>query len=90
MIAVGSSAAPKIVPSPVPTFGTPIEKQITGTITPKNPRKKAYFHNPACKAPSVKKVGGKIKQTISVALVVIRKLFVYGGTVVATRPLAKI
>ena len=74
IIAVGNSAAPNIVLSPVPTFGTPIEKQMTGTTTPNNPRKKAYFHRPACKAPSVKKVGGKNRHTIRVALVVIRKL----------------
>ena len=49
---------------------------MTGTTTPNNPRKKAYFHRPACKAPSVKKVGGKNRHTIRVALVVIRKLFV--------------
>lgn len=76
IMAVGNSAAPSIVPSPVPTFGTPIEKQMTGTTTPNNPRKKAYFHRPSCKAPSVKKVGGKNRHTIRVALVVIRKLFV--------------
>ena len=27
IIAVGNSAAPNIVPSPVPTFGTPIENK---------------------------------------------------------------
>ena len=74
IIAVGNSVAPNIVLSPVPTFGTPIEKQMTGTTTPNNPRKKAYFHRPACKAPSVKRLAEKNRHTIRVALVVIRKL----------------
>ena len=50
--AAGNSAAPRIVPRPEPSFGTPIEKKSTGITIPSNPKGRPYFQSPSVSAPS--------------------------------------
>lgn len=48
----GNSAVAKIVASPEPIFGIPMEKAIEGITILKVPKASAYFHRPFSSAPS--------------------------------------
>src|SRR5690606_5522330 len=88
--ATGSSEATKIVPSPGPICGIPIENNSGGRATPNNPSNSPYGATPDRTEKSNKNVGGyKVKTTIKEP-VDMSALFCTGGVSFSIEPLTKI
>src|SRR5690554_2078702 len=85
--ATGNSEATKILPSPGPTWGIPMENNIGGRATPNKPSSKPYGATPDKTSKSNKNVGGNKAKITIMTPIERRALFCTAGVSFATEPL---
>lgn len=88
--ATGSSEAVRIVPSPGPIWGIPIENKSGGKATPNKPRNKPYGATPIKTGKSNRNIGGYTKSTTIKPPVDRKALFRTGGVSFPTELLRNI